>query len=147
MNVRSKGGMPALVISARADDIRILNLLLDHGAEVDLTSPGEGNALIAAARRGHVRTVSALVERGAAVNAIVAGYGTPLAASVRTGHYDVVRYLVEHGADVSLASPPPAPWDRWGVVRTPLEFAVGGHHTSIATYLRSMGAVTPIVTD
>jgi beta-lactamase regulating signal transducer with metallopeptidase domain len=147
VNVRSKRGMTALVIAARAEDMRILNLLLDHGADVNLTSRGEGNALVAAARRGHVRAVTALVEHGAAVNAIVPGYGTPLAASVRTGHYYVVKYLVEHGADVNLASPPPAPWDRWGVVRTPLEVAVNGHHTSTAAYLRSMGAEMSIVTD
>lgn len=140
VNVRSRRGMTALTIAARAEDMRILNLLLDHGADVHLTSPGEGNALVAAGRRGHVRAVTALVEHGAAVNEIAPEYGTPLVASVRTGQFDVVRYLVEHGADVNLASPLPAPWDRWAVMRTPLEVAVGGDHTSTAAYLRSMGA-------
>jgi ankyrin repeat protein len=140
VNVRSSRGMSALVIAARADDIRILNLLLDHGADVNLISQREGNALVAAARRGHVRSVAALVEHDAQVNVIAPAYGTPLVASVRTGHLDVVRYLVEHGADVNLASPPPAPWDRWGTMRTPLSVALDGDHTSTADYLRSMGA-------
>lgn len=140
VNVRSRNGMTALTIAARAEDMRTLNLLLDHGADVHLTSRGEGNALVAAGRRGHVRAVSALVENGATVNEIVPEYGTPLVASVRTGHFDVVRYLVEHGADVNLASPLPAPWDRWAIMRTPLQVAVGGDHTLTAAYLRSMGA-------
>jgi ankyrin repeat protein len=140
VNVRTSRGMTALVIAARAEDMRILELLLDHGADVNLTSPGEGNALVAAGRRGHVHAVAALVEHGAEVNAMVPEYGTPLASAVRTGHPAVVRYLVEHGADVNLASPLQAPWDRWGIKRTPLEFAVKGDHASTADYLRSVGA-------
>jgi beta-lactamase regulating signal transducer with metallopeptidase domain len=140
VNVRSSRGMTALTIAARAEDMRILNLLLDHGADVHLLSPGEGNALVAAGRRGHLRAVAALVEHGAAVNEVAPEHETPLVAAVRTGHFDVARYLVEHGADVNLASALPAPWDRWGVMRTPLEVAVRGDHTSTADYLRSMGA-------
>jgi beta-lactamase regulating signal transducer with metallopeptidase domain len=140
VNARSSRGMTVLVIAARAEDMRILNLLLNHGADVDALAPGEGNALVAAARRGHVHAVAALVGRGAQVNAIVREYGTPLAASVRTGQLPVARYLVEHGADANLPSPSPAPWDRWGGMRTPLDIAVGGDHAATAAYLRSMGA-------
>jgi hypothetical protein len=140
VNARTENGLTVLTVAARKEDMRILNLLLDHGADVHLTSPTEGNALVAGGRRGHVRAVAALVEHGAQLNTIVPGYGTPLAASVRTGQLDVVKYLVEHGADVNLVSPPPAPWDRWGVMRTPLEFAIGSEDASIIDYLKSKGA-------
>lgn len=140
VNVRSTRGTTVLTIAARAEDMRMLNLLLEHGADVHLTSPGEGNALIAAGRRGQVHAVAALIERGASVNEIVPGQGTPLAASVRTGHFHVVKYLVEHGADVNLASPLPAPWDRWGVRQSPLAIAVGGSHAPTIDYLRAAGA-------
>jgi beta-lactamase regulating signal transducer with metallopeptidase domain len=139
-NARTESGQTALTVAARKEDMPMLNLLLDHGADVNLTSPGEGNALVAGARRGHIRAVAALVEHGAEVNAIAPGYGTPLAASAQRGQFDVVKYLVEHGADMNLASPLPAPWDRWGVMRTPLEFAIGGDHASIVAYLKSRGA-------
>ncbi len=140
VNARAADGTTALVIAARADDIRNLDMLLKYGADPNLTSPGEGNALAAAARRGQLRSVIALVEHGARINEIAPGVGTPLAASVRTGQYEVVKYLVEHGADVNLPSPPQAPWDRWGVERTPLDWAVNGDHGAIAEYLRSKGA-------
>ncbi|HEY7800552.1 MAG TPA: M56 family metallopeptidase [Hyphomonadaceae bacterium] len=140
VNARDRSGTTAVVILARADDVQSLRLLLEHGADPNLVSPGEGNALAAAARRGQLRSVMALVEHGARVNDMAPGIGTPLAASVRTGQLNVVRYLVENGADVSLPSPPQAPWDRWGVERTPLDWAVNGDHTEIETYLRFKGA-------
>jgi beta-lactamase regulating signal transducer with metallopeptidase domain len=141
VNARSSRGLTALVIAARAEDMQILTLLLNHGADVNALAGAEGNALIAAARRGHVYALAALVGRGAHVNALVPEYGTPLAASVRTGQLGSVRYLVEHGADVNLPSPLPARWDRWGVMRTPLDVAIRGDHVATAAYLRSMGAV------
>jgi ankyrin repeat protein len=133
--------LTALVIAARADDLRCLDLLLTHGADPNLVSPGEGNALAAAARRGHLRSVAALVDAGAHVDGIVPDMGTPLAVAVRTGHLKVVEYLVDQGADVNAPSPPQAPWDRWGVQRTPLDWAENGDHRTIADYLKSRGAV------
>jgi beta-lactamase regulating signal transducer with metallopeptidase domain len=140
VNARTGSGQTALTVAARTEDMRILNLLLDHGADVNLTSPGEGNALVAGARRGHVYAVASLVEHGADVNAMGPGYGTPLAASAQRGQFEAVKYLVEHGADMNVASPLPAPWDHWGVMRTPLEFAIGGDHAAIVDYLKSKGA-------
>jgi beta-lactamase regulating signal transducer with metallopeptidase domain len=140
VNVRSRSGLTALTIAARAEDMPMLNLLLVHGADVHLVSPGEGNALVAAGRRGHLAAVAALVAHGATVNEVVPQYGTPLVAAVRTGHFAVVKYLVEHGAHVNLAFPVPAPWDRWGVMRTPLDVALRGDHALSVEYLRSVGA-------
>lgn len=139
-NVRTRDGTTALVISARAEDMRILNLLLDHGADPNLTSPGEGNALVAAARRDHVRAAAALIEHGAEVNTIAPGVGTPLAAAARAEQFRTVKYLVEHGADVNLRSPLQAPWDRLRGPRAPLEFAIGSGHAPIVAYLKSKGA-------
>jgi ankyrin repeat protein len=118
----------------------ILNLLLDHGADVNLTSPGEGTALVAGGRRGHIHAVIALVEHGAEVNVLTPEWGTPLTASVRAGQFDVVKYLVEQGADANLPSPAPAPWNTWSAPRTPLGWAVNGDHHAIADYLKSKGA-------
>jgi beta-lactamase regulating signal transducer with metallopeptidase domain len=140
VDARNSDGLTSLIIAARADDMQLVNLLLAHGADVHLTSPGEGNALAAAARRGQLRAVKALVEHGARVNDVVPDIGTPLAASVRTGQLTTVKYLVEQGADLNLPSPPQAPWDRWGVQRTPLAWAVNGDHIAIAKFLRSQGA-------
>jgi beta-lactamase regulating signal transducer with metallopeptidase domain len=140
VNARNRDGLTPLIIAVRAEDMQLVNLLLDHGADVNLTARGEGTALVAGARRGHLRAVKALVEHGADVNVLAPGAGTPLAASVRSAQYSVVKYLVEHGADVNLPSPPQAPWDRWGVERTPLGWAVNGDHAGIERFLRSQGA-------
>jgi hypothetical protein len=141
VNARTGDGTTALVIAARAEDMRILNLLLAHGADPNLLSPGESNALVAAAKRGHAEAVAALVAHGADVNVMTVEEGTPLAAAVRTGHFEVVKQLAENGADVNLESPPPAMWNVFKVRHSPLWFAVNGDHNEIALYLRSKGAV------
>ena len=140
-NAQTGDGLTALAITARSEDMGMLNLLLEHGADVNLISPGEGNALMAGAKRGHVFAVAALVEHGAVINAAAPGFGTPLAAAARTGHEAVVKYLVEHGADVHLASPRPAPWGIFGgETLTPLQFAIDSDQGSIVAYLKSKGA-------
>jgi ankyrin repeat protein len=140
VNSRNSDGLTALIIAVRAEDMQLVNLLLDHGANVNLTARGEGTALTAGARRGHLRAVKALVEHGAEVNVITPDQGTPLGAAARTQHFEVVKYLVEHGADVNLPSPPPAPWDRWGLTRSPLAIATNAGDARIADYLKSQGA-------
>jgi beta-lactamase regulating signal transducer with metallopeptidase domain len=140
VNVRTQDGMTALAIVARADDLQLVNLLLQNGADPNLISAREGNALASAARRGQYRSVVALVEHGAEIDRVAPGFGTPLTAAVRTGQLQVMKYLVEHGADVNLPSPLPAPWDRWGAVRTPLYVAIGSDDRSMIDYLKSKGA-------
>ena len=141
VNARTGDGTTALVIVTRAEDMRILDLLLEHGADPNLRVAGEGAALVAAAKRGHAGAAAALLAHGADVNVMTVEEGTPLATAVRTGHLEVVKHLAESGADVNLESPPPAMWNVFKVKHSPLWFAVNGDHDSIAQYLRSKGAV------
>jgi beta-lactamase regulating signal transducer with metallopeptidase domain/ankyrin repeat protein len=139
VNTRTRDGTTALVIVARAQDMRILDLLLEHGADPNLRVVGDGNALVAAAKRGHASAAAALIAHGADVNVMTPEEGTPLGAAVRTGHLEVVKHLAENGADVNLETPPPAMWNIFKTKHTPLWFAVNGDHDFIARYLRSKG--------
>ena len=47
---------------------RVVELLLRHGAEVNLQDSGGGTALMYAAHQGHERLVEVLLRHGAAVN-------------------------------------------------------------------------------
>ncbi len=99
---------PYLIATSEVgDDPRLLELTLDHGAEVDDKDSYNGTGLIRAAERGHARIVRRLLRAGidrdhvnrlgwtALLEAIVLGDGGPR-------HVATVRALVEGGVDVNV---------------------------------------------
>ena len=109
--------------------------LLALGADVNQTSPGDGNPLIVAAKRGHFDIVKKLIKQGAEVNAAVEGDETPLINASAHGRFEVVKYLVEQGADVNLAIR--VSTFTGSEVRSPLNQAGSG---KVRAYLISQGA-------
>jgi ankyrin repeat protein len=97
-----------LTIAAVQDDVELLAIALDGGANVrNVTTPYDGTALSAAAHRGHVEVVRTLIARGAPLDhanmrgwtalheAVVLGNGGP-------NHIAVVEALVKAGADADI---------------------------------------------
>jgi ankyrin repeat protein len=96
-----------IATSEVGDDPRLLELTVDHGAEVDDKDSYDGTGLIRAAERGHPRIVRRLLAAGidrdhvnglgwtALHEAIVLGDGGP-------AHVETVRALVEGGVDVNV---------------------------------------------
>ncbi|MDJ0848748.1 MAG: ankyrin repeat domain-containing protein [Myxococcota bacterium] len=76
-------------------DLRLVSLLLDHGAE------GEGAPLHLAAAEGFTKVVRLLVARGHPVDELDEEGWTPLMTAANAGHAEVVRVLLDRGADVS----------------------------------------------
>jgi ankyrin repeat protein len=112
----------------------MVELLLEHGAEVDARStvnewermvtaeprqknlmPGGFTPLLYAARQGCLECAKLLVAAGAAVDLADPDGVTPLISAVQNAHFDTAKYLLEAGALVNK-------WDFWG--RTPLYMAV-----------------------
>lgn len=92
-----------LVEAADEGDIDTVRDLLDNGANVDATVPGDGTPLIVAAREGHIELARLLVDRGADLNLGVPGDGNPLIMAAREGHLAVARLLLDRGANVNEA--------------------------------------------
>ena len=109
VNARTRDGTTALVIVARSEDMRILDLLLEHSADPNLRVAGDGTALVAAARARARKRGCGAHRAWRDVNVMTLEEGTPLADRGAHRHFEVVRHLAESGADVNLESPPPAP--------------------------------------
>jgi Ankyrin repeats (3 copies) len=84
---------------------KLVQLLLEKGAEVNAQGGFLGNALQAASDRGHEATVRLLLEKGAEVNAQGGEFGNALQAASDRGHEATVRLLLEKGAIKSFNHP------------------------------------------
>ncbi|KAJ9606041.1 hypothetical protein H2200_009890 [Cladophialophora chaetospira] len=98
--------------------MQLINLLLDHGADIvegllrhgaDVNAAPSKfgyTALQAACKEGNIQIVEALLRVSADVNAAPSAYGyTALQAAAKRGNVDIVRTLTTAGADVALAKP------------------------------------------
>ncbi|RDW94077.1 ankyrin repeat domain-containing protein [Aspergillus mulundensis] len=100
-------GASALTIAARYGDVKLVQLLLEHGASVDLRGNDGETPLLAHLGAGLVpnpseQIVKLLVEAGADVNARDCLGRTPLwnvAGNTQTLIWD---YLLEHGGDAEI---------------------------------------------
>ncbi|KAF7512590.1 hypothetical protein GJ744_000851 [Endocarpon pusillum] len=80
---------------------KVVQILLDKGADVNAQVGEYGNALCAASYGGHEKVVQILLDKGADVNAQVGVYGNALCAASYGGHEKVVQILLDKGADVN----------------------------------------------
>ncbi len=67
-NARDTYGVSLLYLAAAKGDLAILQLLIEHGAEVDQTSDAGNSPLMVAAANGHVETIKLLLEHGASTD-------------------------------------------------------------------------------
>ena len=93
------GVLISAILSESSD---MVQLLLDHGAQVNPTADGETSALMLASgiRKGEI--VKMLLERGAKVDLHNESKAFALMLAARRGNVEVVKELLERGADVNL---------------------------------------------
>jgi len=91
-----------LHLAAQRGHKDVVQLLLSHSAEVDLTDKNGWTALQWAASRGHKDVVDVLLRHSADVNAKDFWGGTALHWAAWQGHKDVVELLLSHSADVDV---------------------------------------------
>ncbi|KAH8813589.1 hypothetical protein DL96DRAFT_1821354 [Flagelloscypha sp. PMI_526] len=122
----------ALYLAATgAAGIKIIELLVEHGADVNNMAGSFGNALHAAALQGSLDVVQFLVEKGADMNKERGYYGSALEAAARGGHLGVVKFLVEKGAIVNKDG---------GRHSSALQTAALGGHLDVVEFLVEEGA-------
>jgi ankyrin repeat protein len=88
----------ALLLAAKQGDARIVQTLLDAGANVNARNSNAETALHLAAERGHCDVVRLLVARGADLALVDNGNQTALGVSSRKFREDVTIALIEGGA-------------------------------------------------
>ncbi|KAJ5814816.1 ankyrin repeat-containing domain protein [Penicillium riverlandense] len=74
-----------------------VNMLLDHGWDINVNSHGECSPLHGACSKGHREIVQILLDRGAKLHIGLKVAGNPLEAAAGNGHYEVVQILLDHG--------------------------------------------------
>jgi uncharacterized protein len=125
-------GTTALARAAKSNDLQLMRMLLDAGADPKLTLKDRTTPLMIAAAGGAVvgayaiaipvtedssiEAIKLCLERGVDVNAFNTNGTTALHSAVQRGAEKVVRYLAEHGAKLDMKN-------KQG--RTPLDIALG----------------------
>ena len=79
----------------------VVQMLLDHGADVNLECALSGTALHTASSQGHSAIVEILLCNGADVNAINLACETPLHLAADQGYHTITQLLLICGADVN----------------------------------------------
>lgn len=96
-------GYSALHCAAREGHVEIARLLLDHGANIEVTSDG-WHPLHTACVKDHVEIARLLLSRGANVNAAMGDGVTPLHHAVLHGSVKLAELLLDVGAGVETCA-------------------------------------------
>ena len=99
-NSPDKYGIPVLVKAAESGKLKIVQYLVDNGADIYLRTKFENTALMGASLFGHLDIVKYLVNQGSDVNAKNAGGETALMRAASQRHLGIVKYLLQNGADI-----------------------------------------------
>ena len=104
-DIVDSSGLTPLWIAAQKGDLQILDLLLEHGARVEVCdTDSRRTAIHQAAQEGHLEVVRRLLERGACADPRSKDGISPLWSAAQGGHHHIVRLLIDHGADKETTS-------------------------------------------
>jgi ankyrin repeat protein len=121
----------ALIWGSEFGHEKVVEMLLDIGADVNAQGGDFGNALQAASGGGHEKIVQMLLDRGADVNAQGGHFSNALQVASIDGHEKVVQMLLDRGADVNTQK---------GQYGNALQAASNGGHEKVVQMLLDRGA-------
>ena len=114
-------------------NLELLQLLLNHGADIDARDEQSFTPLLRVAKVGQPSVARLLLEKGASTSAIQHHGWTALNEAAYNGHFEIIEHLLEHGADTEAR-------DHKGF--TSLIRAAKNGHTAMAQLLLKKGANT-----
>jgi ankyrin repeat protein len=91
-----------LIRAAFNNNVEVVRVLLEGGANVESVNARQGTALHVAAGLGHLEVCRLLLDWGAKVDPVDKWKETPLHDAARFANLSMVKLLVERGADVRL---------------------------------------------
>lgn len=127
----SHGNDSILIHASSYGRVKVVHLLLQHNANVNVTGYLNWTALHYASYFGHLKVVKLLLEHRAEINALSEAHNTPLRIASGNGRLEVVQILLQHGADVHIRGE-----SNW----TSFQAATLGKHTKVAQLLLEHGA-------
>ncbi|KAF9869764.1 hypothetical protein CkaCkLH20_12807 [Colletotrichum karsti] len=117
----------ALLIASFTGQDKIVQLLLDEGANANGQGGQYGTALQAASHEGHLGVIHILLNAGADIDVAGGSFGNALQIACREGHFDTAQTLVDKGANINA---------QCGVDGNALQAAsLRGHHTIVQMLL------------
>lgn len=98
---KSLTGMTALMLAAGNDDSRIVQRLLDQGADINAKDKKGQTALMLASMNAHMDTLKILLARNADINLQNNHGATALILAAMRGHTTAVKYLLDKNPDLT----------------------------------------------
>ena len=103
INIKSgEKGLTPLIYGAIHGKLKIMNILIDFGADMKLTTDSGRNALHYAAGNGHDEIVEFLIENGITIDALDYQSSSPLHLAAVFGKPSTVQNLISKGANKEL---------------------------------------------
>jgi len=99
-NATSVGTQTPLMLSAAQNNVAMMNILIDHGAEIDKKTYCHETALFFATKNGQNEAIELLKKRGANFEGRNLSGETPLFVAVKNRSVNAVKTLLECGADM-----------------------------------------------
>jgi hypothetical protein len=131
-------GFSALMRACQNGHDHLVEILLDHGANIEATSLlQKENALTISCRNGHVSTCKLLLDRGATIDTKDRYGNEPLHYACTSNSHHILKLLLNRGANINTTS------DRGC---TPLHRACFWGHTECVQELLNNGVDTEIKT-
>lgn len=130
INQRDHQGNSPLMWAASEGHDKVVQLLIDFGAFVNLQNYQGETALCKAAERGHVVVCQTLLEHGAEASLGTMEQITPLHFAAASGHINVIETLLRYGAFINAQ-------DEEG--DTALHYAVRETQEMVVQYLTTFG--------
>ncbi|PQE05385.1 hypothetical protein CJF31_00011154 [Rutstroemia sp. NJR-2017a BVV2] len=120
-----------LHLASESGHLEIVQLLLDHSADIKAASKYGSTPLQLASRSGHLEIVQLLLDRGADIEAADENGSTPLHLASGSSHLEIVQLLLDRGAYIEAVNENRSP---------PLHSASCGGHLEIIQLLLDYGA-------
>lgn len=103
INSNSSAGFTPLFYATSLNDLRVVQVLLNKGADPDVKNIHGHSPLFIASSKGNTELVKELVSNGANVDLQDQSGKTPLMFAAANGHVEAAKYLIDQSKNINIA--------------------------------------------